>query len=106
LSARDYVDAAEEPDAQLPGINHVVVAIGSGGTMAGLVAHRGAQRVVGPLAARTEGVFIDPSYTARALAGLTELVADGHIAPGQRTVFMHTGGLPGLFGHPQLTDLP
>ena len=57
------------------------------------------------LAARTEGLFLDPTYTARALAGLIELVADGHITTGQRTVFMHTGGLPGLFGHPQLTDL-
>jgi D-cysteine desulfhydrase len=26
-------------------------------------------------------------------------VADGDITPGRRTVFLHTGGLPGLFGH-------
>jgi D-cysteine desulfhydrase len=57
------------------------------------------------LAARTEGIFLDPTYTARALAGLAALVADGRIKPGDRTVFLHTGGLPGLFGHPGLRYL-
>jgi 1-aminocyclopropane-1-carboxylate deaminase/D-cysteine desulfhydrase-like pyridoxal-dependent ACC family enzyme len=57
------------------------------------------------LAAQTEGLFLDPTCTARALAGLTALIADGSIRVGQRTGFMHTGGWPGLFGHPQLTDL-
>ena len=57
------------------------------------------------LAAQTEGLFLDPAYTARALAGLTQPVADGHIAVGARTVFMHSGGLPGPFGHAQLPAL-
>jgi L-cysteate sulfo-lyase len=52
------------------------------------------------LAARTEGIVLDPIYTGRALAGLVAAVDDGDITPGSRTVFMHTGGLPGLFGHP------
>ena len=52
------------------------------------------------LAARTEGIFLDPTYTARALAGLIARVAGGGIKREDRTVFMHTGGLPGLFGHP------
>jgi L-cysteate sulfo-lyase len=52
------------------------------------------------LAARTEGIFLDPTYTARALAGLITRVGDGRIKRQDRTVFMHTGGLPGLFGHP------
>jgi len=47
LAARGYVDAALELEAQLPGVDQVVVAVGSGGTMACLVAHLGAQRVVG-----------------------------------------------------------
>jgi L-cysteate sulfo-lyase len=34
------------------------------------------------------------------LAGLIAGVADGRIKREDRTVFMHTGGLPGLFGHP------
>jgi D-cysteine desulfhydrase len=57
------------------------------------------------LAARTEGIFLDPTYTARALAGLAALVAGGRIKPGDRTIFLHTGGLPGLFGHPGLPHL-
>jgi D-cysteine desulfhydrase len=56
---------------------------------------------------RASGVVrnLDPTYTARGLAGLRQLVADGYISAGQRTVFVHTGGLPGLFGHPQLPTL-
>jgi L-cysteate sulfo-lyase len=50
------------------------------------------------LAARTEGVVLDPVYTGRALAGLVAAVRDGDVRPGERTVFVHTGGLPGVFG--------
>ena len=39
------------------------------------------------------------------MSGLVAAVADGRIAPGDRTVFLHTGGLPGLFGHPALDEL-
>ncbi|HEY2100330.1 MAG TPA: pyridoxal-phosphate dependent enzyme, partial [Pseudonocardia sp.] len=49
--------------------------------------------------ARTEGLALDPVYTAKAFAGLTAAVAAGEIRPGERTVFLHSGGLPGLFGH-------
>lgn len=157
FSARGYADCGAELLDQLPGIDHVVVAFGSGATMAGLVASLGAGRVIGidtgavadpgvtldelldgmpdvavrradlridrgqvgagyaaltpdaaaamRLAARTEGIFLDPTYTARALAGLVACVADGRIGPRDRTVFVHTGGLPGLFGHPALPQL-
>ena len=57
------------------------------------------------LAARTEGIFLDPTYTARALAGLIARVASGAIKRADRTVLLHTGGLPGLFGHPELPRL-
>jgi D-cysteine desulfhydrase len=155
-AAQAYVDCSAELLAellaQLPGLVHVIVAFGSGATMAGLVAGLGAGRVIGidtgavadpdarlnelldgmpdvrvrradlqlddgqvgaghaaltpaareamRLAARTEGIFLDPTYTARALAGLIARVAGGRIKREDRTVFMHTGGLPGLFGHP------
>jgi hypothetical protein len=52
------------------------------------------------LVATTEGIVLDPIYTGRALAGLIAAVDDGDITPGSTTVYMHTGGLPGLFGHP------
>jgi L-cysteate sulfo-lyase len=126
------------------------VPVGSGGTMAGLVAALGPERVfgvdtgavadpartvaalvngmpdarveaadlridrrqIGPgygaftervrealkLAARTEGLFLDPTYTGRALASLIA----GSVPRHGRTVFLHSGGLPGLFGHPHL----
>lgn len=156
-SAQGYVDCARELSMELAGFDHVVVAFGSGGTMAGLVAGLGADRVVGvdtgavpdpltvledllagmpevtvrpadlridssqigagyahltdasataiQLAARTEGLFLDPVYTGRALAGLGSLVSSGRIRPVERTIFVHTGGLPGLFGHPDLPSL-
>lgn len=43
-------------------------------------------------AARTDALLLDPVYTAKAMAGLFAAVL-----PGMRVVFMHTGGLPGLF---------
>jgi len=49
--------------------------------------------------ARCEGILIDPIYTGRAMAGLIAAVREGEIQPGRRVVFLHTGGLPGLFGH-------
>jgi D-cysteine desulfhydrase len=154
VGARGYVDCAAELDEQAPDAAHVVVAVGSGGTMAGLVAGLGPERVIGVdtgavphpvervaalvaalgaepghlrlhrdqvgegyrsltragadamrLAARTEGLLLDPVYTAKALAGLAVAVAEGSIRPGERTVFVHTGGLPGFFGHPFAAEL-
>ena len=149
--ARGYADCGRELLAQAPDLATVVTALGSGGTMAGLVHVLGAPRVlgidvgavsepaatvaalvaeldgappaperlrlrldqVGPgygvltdavlaamrLAARTEGLILDPVYTGRAMAGLVAAVAEGEVAPGAVTVFLHSGGLPGLFGH-------
>ncbi|WP_405865079.1 MULTISPECIES: D-cysteine desulfhydrase family protein [unclassified Streptomyces] len=151
LGARGYAECGDELRTQLPDVEHVVVALGSGGTMAGLVGALGEQRVLGihvgavpepaatvaglagalthrtidpgslrvrtdqvgagygllyePVleamrtAATTEGIVLDPVYTGRAMAGLVAAVREGDIRPGRRTVFLHTGGLPGLFGH-------
>jgi len=48
------------------------------------------------LLARTEGVLVDPIYTAKALAGLIAAVRSGH-HDGQTVVFWHAGGTTGLF---------
>jgi D-cysteine desulfhydrase len=159
LGAFGYVVCGRELLGQLPSLRHVVVAVGSGGTMAGLVAGLGPERVlgvdvgavpdprsrvgslvaglrslvatpgdgtglrlrsdqVGPgygiltpgartalvAAARCEGLVLDPVYTAKALSGLAAAIADGDVTPGQGVVFVHTGGLPGLFGHDVLED--
>jgi 1-aminocyclopropane-1-carboxylate deaminase/D-cysteine desulfhydrase-like pyridoxal-dependent ACC family enzyme len=48
------------------------------------------------LLARTEGILVDPIYTAKALAWLVAQVRDGAFA-GRTVVFWHAGGTPGLF---------
>ena len=153
IGAYGYVEAGRELLAQSPDLATAVVAVGSGGTMAGLVAALGTAKVFGvhtgaiddpvgtvaalaartgpgtpvdaddlhialdhvgagyssltdevaaalDLIARAEGIPLDPIYTGRALAGLVAAVRDGRIKRGTRTVFVHTGGLPGFFGHP------
>jgi D-cysteine desulfhydrase family pyridoxal phosphate-dependent enzyme len=148
-----YVRAADELVDQLPDVETVVLATGSCGTHAGLVAGLGEhERVLGvrvgerlnieelvatkaseiaalagravpsgacvmdhdrlgdgygavtqealdaiELAARTEGLILDPVYTGKAMAGLIAARRSGRIARNTRTVFLHTGGLPGLF---------
>lgn len=49
--------------------------------------------------ARLEGILLDPVYTAKAMAGLFEYVRDGHIGGGKPLLFLHTGGLEGLFAY-------
>jgi D-cysteine desulfhydrase len=151
LGARGYAECGQELLDQKPDLETVVVAVGSGGTMAGLIGALGPARVLGvhcgaiadpagtvselasglsdapvapddlrlrldqvgdryaalteqtmaalTLTARTEGIVLDPVYTGRAMAGLLAAVQDGGITAGQPTVFLHSGGMPGLFGH-------
>ena len=161
VGALGYVRAGLELRAQDPDFDVVVVADGSGGTHAGLVAGLGDHRSVygvdvgarpdlreqvpvkaaeaarlagvaapvgepGPgglpaavvdrdhfgaayaaptaetweairVAARTEGLILDPVYTGKAMAGLVAAVTGGRIPRDARVVFVHTGGLPALF---------
>ena len=46
-----------------------------------------------------EGIVLDPVYTAKAMAGLIDLVRKGFFKPGENVVFFHTGGTPALFPH-------
>ncbi|WP_033263353.1 D-cysteine desulfhydrase family protein [Amycolatopsis vancoresmycina] len=46
---------------------------------------------------RTEGVVLDPVYTGKVAAALVEWA--GHFAPDDHVVFVHTGGMPGLYGY-------
>lgn len=150
VGIRGYVACAAELAEQAPDLAQVVCAVGTGGTMAGLVTGLGSERVIGvdvgavpdperrvgalvtgagPLrlrrdqvgagygaltdasrralgaAAQTEGLLLDPVYTGKALAGLAAAIADGDVRPGERTVLLHSGGLPGLFGHPLAGEL-
>jgi 1-aminocyclopropane-1-carboxylate deaminase/D-cysteine desulfhydrase-like pyridoxal-dependent ACC family enzyme len=49
------------------------------------------------LAARTEALFVDHTYTAKALAALVQYVRDGRISADETVLFWHTGGQVGLF---------
>ncbi|WP_407284967.1 D-cysteine desulfhydrase family protein [Streptomyces sp. BP-8] len=154
LGCQGYLHAARELREQLPGVQLVVTATGSGGTQAGLAAGLGshdhvlgirvtpftdlagrvhdladatAQTAGTPAprgrvqlddsqlgegygiptdacleairyTARHTGLILDPTYTGKAMAGLIAAVHEGRITSGMTTVFLHTGGLPGLFG--------
>ena len=150
-----YADAVDELHQQLAGehVDWVVVADGSGGTHAGLLAGFDARvRVLGVdvgtrpdleavvprlaaeaaartgrpapagevlidherfgegygavcdsaleairLAARSEGLVLDPVYTGKAMAGLVAAVREGRIGRDETALFWHTGGAPALF---------
>lgn len=49
------------------------------------------------LAARTEAVFVDHTYTAKALAGVVAYCRDGRIPKEATVLFWHTGGQVALF---------
>jgi D-cysteine desulfhydrase len=153
IGALGYVAAADEIIRQRPDAELVVVADGSGGTHAGLVAGLGRHdRVLGvdvgtrpdlddqvpekaietarlagrpeptgdlqldhdhfgegygvptddcreamDLAARCEGLILDPVYSGKAMAGLIAARRTGRIERDTKVVFLHTGGMPALF---------
>jgi 1-aminocyclopropane-1-carboxylate deaminase/D-cysteine desulfhydrase-like pyridoxal-dependent ACC family enzyme len=51
------------------------------------------------LLARTEGILLDPIYTAKAMAGLIADVRRGRWQQDEHLVFIHTGGTPALFAY-------
>ena len=51
------------------------------------------------LVAQTEGIFLDPVYTGKAMAGLIDLVKKGYFKSTDTIVFIHTGGVPALFAY-------
>lgn len=51
------------------------------------------------LMARREGILLEPIYTAKALAGLIDMVDRGEIGEDETVVLLHTGGTPALFAY-------
>ena len=51
------------------------------------------------LVARTEGILLDPVYTAKAMTGMIDMVRRGEFTPDQTVVFWHTGGQPAVFAY-------
>ena len=54
------------------------------------------------IAARREGVLLDPVYSGKAFAGLLGLVRRAELGPQETLLFVHTGGTPALFGYANL----
>ena len=73
------IDATQRADTTAPATAEVIEAI--------------------ELFARTEGVLLEPTYTGKAAAGMIAAIRRGDFKPSETIIFVHTGGLPGLFAH-------
>lgn len=51
------------------------------------------------LLARHEGIFLDPVYSGKGMAGLIDLIRKKQFGKDENVVFLHTGGQVGLFGY-------
>ena len=51
------------------------------------------------LVAKTEGIFLDPVYTAKAMACLIDHIQQGKFGRDDTVIFLHTGGTPALFAY-------
>ncbi|PWC18326.1 D-cysteine desulfhydrase [Brenneria roseae subsp. roseae] len=56
------------------------------------------------LLAQLEGILLDPVYSGKGMAGLIDLIRQGHFRSDENIVFIHTGGSAGLFGYRQLFE--
>jgi 1-aminocyclopropane-1-carboxylate deaminase/D-cysteine desulfhydrase-like pyridoxal-dependent ACC family enzyme len=84
---REYFPAATaQPSYRLDGSQ-----LGAGYGISTRAGQRAAQ-----FAARCDGILLDSTYTAKAMAGLLQGIAAGTYRRHDRVVFLHTGGLGGL----------
>jgi len=51
------------------------------------------------LLAEHEGILLDPTYTAKAMAAVIADVRARVVAPDETIMFLHTGGVPAIFAH-------
>ncbi|MBX3504922.1 MAG: D-cysteine desulfhydrase family protein [Parvibaculum sp.] len=51
------------------------------------------------LVARVEGVLLDPVYTGKGMAGFIAQLLAGEHSDRDAAIFLHTGGMPGLFAY-------
>lgn len=47
--------------------------------------------------AECEGILLDPVYTAKAFAGMLDMIQTGQLGVSEPVIFLHTGGLAALF---------
>ena len=93
------VESCEHLDVALPDAAPVIWGgyVGSGYGMPTELSTRALET-----AARTEGLILDPVYTAKALGGLIGEIESGRVERDDLVVFVHTGGTPALFADPAL----
>jgi D-cysteine desulfhydrase family pyridoxal phosphate-dependent enzyme len=84
----------EVPDAALRGVE---ITVDDGFIGGGYGVPTAASREAVDLLARTEAIFLDHTYTAKAMAGLIASVRAGRFRAGDTVLFWHTGGQVGLF---------
>ncbi len=51
------------------------------------------------LVAETEGILLDPVYSAKGMAGLIGMIRSGALSARDKVIFLHTGGSVALFGY-------
>ena len=104
--ARDRVIGTANEAAKLLGIGHepdvekLAVYDEYVGRAYGIPTEEGVQAIL--LAARTEGLVLDPVYTGKAMAGLIDLARKDEIGGDRPVLFWHTGGGAGLFAFEEL----
>ena len=49
--------------------------------------------------AQTEAIVLDPVYTGKAMLGLTDQIKKGRFIKGEKILFLHSGGIFGLFAY-------
>jgi D-cysteine desulfhydrase len=81
--------------AQIVAPQDVIVHTGFIGPGYGVPTPEGAAAI--RLAARCEGIFLDPTYTGKALAGFVSYSRSGRYRHDETVIFLHTGGEPALF---------
>ena len=47
--------------------------------------------------ARKEAIIIDPCYTGKTFEAVVDDAKSGKLPAGSAVIFMHTGGLPGIY---------
>jgi 1-aminocyclopropane-1-carboxylate deaminase/D-cysteine desulfhydrase-like pyridoxal-dependent ACC family enzyme len=73
--------------------------VGEGGSRYG--ASTPSSRAALRLAAESDALMLDPTYTAKGFAGMLRWIAEDRIPEGAAVLFIHTGGVPGLFARSQ-----
>ncbi|MCZ4282746.1 D-cysteine desulfhydrase family protein [Kiloniella laminariae] len=76
------------------------VITGYGGTSYGLPTQAGQEAM--ELLARTEGILLDPVYSAKAFAGLIDHIRQKRFQKSDNVIFLHTGGAQAIGAYPSL----